>query len=165
MYWHTDAHPSHSIQILSDAMRTRACVRDRSRFDSISPRCARAHREQQEHANEGQREPKTHHRGKTPHPRPPFHLVGTTAADGIMRESDSWVYLSIQKVMAERREHSMNQTVNGFIQMSKPEDAALVISLNFVRRALMLPTARLFLVWKTREHSWCVTESEISVSI
>lgn len=38
------------------------------------------------------------------------HLVGTTAEDGIMRESDSWVYLSNQKVMAERREHSMNQT-------------------------------------------------------
>lgn len=45
-------HPSHSIQILSDAMRTRAYVRDRSRlFDSIWPRYARAHQEQQEHTH------------------------------------------------------------------------------------------------------------------
>lgn len=163
MCWHTDAHPSHSIQILSDAMRTRAYVRDRSRFDSrLSHRAAREPTESNKNTQtrvNGNRQRTIE--VKTPHPRPPLHLVGLTVAHGIM----SWVYLSIQKVVTERREHSMKQTVNAFIQTKEPEDAALVISRNCVCTALLLPQTRLFLVWKTREHSWCVTESEISVSI
>lgn len=70
---------------------------------TVSNRAARErNKNTHTYTNQGQREQTTHYRGKTP--RPPFRLVGTTAADGIVRESDSWVYLSIQKVMAERRE-------------------------------------------------------------
>ncbi len=36
-------------------------------------------------------------------------LVGTTAADGIMRESDSWVYLSNQKVRTPRAFNESNK--------------------------------------------------------